>query len=61
VVSIWDRVPPLDETIDKIDAVTADQVRGFAERLIGSTPALALYGPVGRAPTLDRLLQRLAA
>jgi predicted Zn-dependent peptidase len=61
VVSIWDRVPPLDETIDKIDAVTADQVRGFAERLIGSTPALALYGPVGRAPSLDRLRQRLAA
>jgi predicted Zn-dependent peptidase len=61
VVSIWDRVPPLDETIDKIDAVTADQVRGFAEGLIGSTPALALYGPVGRAPSLDRLLQRLAA
>ncbi len=61
LVGIWDRVPPLEETIDRIDSVTAAEVRDFAQGLIGSSPALALYGPVGRAPSLDRLKERLAA
>jgi predicted Zn-dependent peptidase len=61
LVATWNRVPSLDETIAQIDAVTAAGVRSFAERLIGSAPALALYGPVGRAPSLDRLRERLAA
>ena len=41
----------LDETVERIDAVTAAGVRDFAERLIGTAPALALYGPVGKAPS----------
>jgi predicted Zn-dependent peptidase len=60
-LGIWDRVPPLEETVERIDAVTAADVRRFAEGLIGSAPALALYGPVGKAPTLGRLKERLTA
>nr|WP_275982041.1 pitrilysin family protein [Frigidibacter sp. ROC022] len=61
LVGIWDRVPPLEETIRRIDDVSAQGVRDFAQALIGTTPALALYGPVGKAPSLARLRERLAA
>ena len=61
LVGIWDRVPPLDETVARIDAVDSGAVRGFAEALIATAPALALYGPVGKAPSLGRLKERLAA
>jgi len=61
LVAIWDRVIPLSETVAKIDAVDTAAVRGFARSLVGSAPALALYGPVGRAPSLERIRERLAA
>ena len=62
MLAIWDRVPPLEETVEKIEAVTTADVRGFAARLAGEgNAALALLGPVSRAPTLDRLTERLAA
>jgi predicted Zn-dependent peptidase len=61
LVAIWDRVPTLDETVAHIDAVTVADVRAMGERLITTAPALALYGPVGRAPSLQRLRERLAA
>jgi predicted Zn-dependent peptidase len=61
VVAIWDRVPPLAETVDLIDAVDRDAVRAHAGRLIGARPTLALYGPVDGAPDLDTLAERLAA
>ncbi|QFU07427.1 Protease 3 precursor [Rhodobacteraceae bacterium THAF1] len=62
LIAIWGRIPELDETIARIDAVTRDQVRGFGQRLVtGGGPAMALYGPVGGAPTLADLTGRLAA
>ncbi|MCP3972117.1 MAG: insulinase family protein [Rhodobacteraceae bacterium] len=62
LVAIWGRVPALDEVVCRIDAVTADKVRGFAERIAGATsPALTMYGPVDRAPRLTELRERLAA
>ena len=61
VVAIWDRVPPLAETIEKIDAVDADAVRANAAGLLHAAPALALYGPVEGAPSVERLRERLAA
>ena len=62
MMAIWDRVPPLDETVARIDAVTKADVRGFAAGLASQgQAALALLGPVGRAPSLDRLTERLAA
>ncbi|MGB3554759.1 MAG: pitrilysin family protein [Jannaschia sp.] len=61
VLAIWDRVPPLEEIVARIDAVDAAAVRAHAGRLAGATPALALYGPVDAAPDADTLRRRLAA
>ena len=62
LIQIWDRIPPLEETIEKIDAVTTGDVRDMAERIAAQAPAaLALYGPVDSAPTLQQLEERRAA
>ncbi|MEM9344353.1 MAG: pitrilysin family protein [Pseudomonadota bacterium] len=62
LLAIWGRVPTLDETVEHIDAVTAERVRDFAGRIAGrGDGALALYGPVEHAPELDALTRRLAA
>ncbi|MEP3948387.1 pitrilysin family protein [Ascidiaceihabitans sp.] len=62
LVQIWDRVPPLEETVSMIDAVTTGDVRAFAEAMAATaTPALALFGPVEAAPTLSRLQEQRAA
>ncbi|MGB3409259.1 MAG: pitrilysin family protein [Jannaschia sp.] len=61
VIAIWDRVPPLEEVIARIDAVDAAAVRAHAAELIRSAPAMALYGPVAGAPDIDALRARLAA
>ncbi len=61
-VSIWGRVIPLEETVEKIDAVDLGGVRDFAAGLIGGAgTALALYGPADHAPELARLRERLVA
>jgi len=62
LIQIWDRIPPLSETIEMIDAVTTGDVRDLAEKMAAEAPAaLALYGPVDDAPTLDALEARRAA
>ncbi|RWR30138.1 insulinase family protein [Sinirhodobacter populi] len=61
-LSIWGRVPDLDEVSAMIDAVSTADVRAYAERMIArDRPALALYGPAGDAPGLEGLRRRLAA
>ncbi|MEM8789009.1 MAG: pitrilysin family protein [Pseudomonadota bacterium] len=56
------RVPSLEETVAKIDAVTReDLVRYGAGLCAGARPALALYGPVGAAPDCAQIQARLAA
>ncbi len=62
MIQIWGRVPPLEEVVEKIDAVTLADVRRLAERTAAEAPAaLALYGPVEDAPTLEALQTRRAA
>ena len=62
MIQIWGRVPELDETVSRIDAVTTGDVRSFGQTLFASAPAaLALYGPVDDAPSLDALQERRAA
>jgi predicted Zn-dependent peptidase len=62
LVAIWNRVPPLSETIARIDAVDRGAVRRHAEAMVGAgQAALALYGPVENGPRLARLVERLAA
>ncbi len=60
MVGIWDRVPPLEETIAKIDAVTPEGVARHAREICTSgRMSLALYGPVAKAPTRQALAARL--
>ncbi len=62
LLAIWDRIPPLEETIALIDGVTRDAVRDHAAALVGSgRAALALYGPVSATPDLAAITGRLAA
>ncbi len=62
MIAVWDRVPELDETLGRISAVTPDAVRAFGEGLVArAAPAVALLGPVRKAPSLARLAGRMAA
>lgn len=62
LVQIWDRVPALEETVARIDSVSCEDVRAFAEYIAGTAQmALALYGPVDHAPGLARLQEQRAA
>ncbi|MCE8513253.1 insulinase family protein [Ruegeria pomeroyi] len=62
LVQIWGKVPSLEDTVARIDAVTTADVRAFAERMAVQAPAaLALYGPVSAAPNLAELQERRAA
>lgn len=62
LIQIWDRIPPLEESIEKIDAVTTGDVRDLAQHMAHAAPAaMALYGPVENAPTLDALQARRVA
>ena len=62
MIQIWDRVPDLDEVVQRIDAVTTGDVRDFAGHMATSArAAMALYGPVQKAPDLEKLQGRRAA
>ncbi|MDO5632119.1 MAG: pitrilysin family protein [Paracoccus sp. (in: a-proteobacteria)] len=61
-LAIWGRVPDPAEVAQRISTVTVQDVRAHGERLLATArPALALYGPVSRAPAVAALAERLAA
>ncbi|SLN40689.1 Protease 3 precursor [Roseovarius litorisediminis] len=62
MLQIWGRVPALEEVVERIDAVGLKDVSALAEQIAARAPAaMALYGPVGNAPTLEALQERRAA
>ena len=61
LVQIWDRVPPLAEVVEKIDAVDLDVVRVHARNLTTAYPAVVSYGPVSTMPSVDWIAGRLSA
>ena len=61
LLAIYGRVPDATEAVARIDAVTTSDVRRYAGDLTASGTALALYGPVSNAPTLDDIRHRLRA
>ncbi|MFT4151239.1 MAG: pitrilysin family protein [Paracoccaceae bacterium] len=61
LLAMWGRVPPVEEAVARIDAVTRDDVRRYAAALTAAPAALALYGPVQDAPGLEVIRDRLAA
>ncbi|MDO5705067.1 MAG: pitrilysin family protein [Paracoccus sp. (in: a-proteobacteria)] len=61
-LAIWGRVPDPAEVAERIAAVAVADVRAHGQNLLArARPALALYGPVSRAPNVDALAGRLAA
>ncbi len=61
-VAIWNRVVPVEETVERLDAVTLEGVTDFATQVAGDPrAALAIYGPGKTAPSLAQLTERLAA
>lgn len=61
LLAIYDRVPDIDESVAKIDAVTTEDVKRYAGQMITADAALALYGPVKSAPSLEWVRKALAA
>ncbi|MBU2992025.1 pitrilysin family protein [Octadecabacter sp. 1_MG-2023] len=62
MVAIWGKVPTIEDTIERIDSVTTGDVRAFGSDLVTrSAAAMALYGPIDEAPTLEALKARLVA
>jgi predicted Zn-dependent peptidase len=61
LLAIYGRVPEVSEAVGKIDAVTMADVRRYAGELCQAGSAMALYGPVDAAPSLEAIRSRLAA
>ena len=61
LLAIYGRVPDVEEAVARIDAVSTADVRRYAGELTGSGTALALYGPVAAAPSLEDIRARLRA
>jgi predicted Zn-dependent peptidase len=62
MVQIWGKVPDIEDTVAKIDAVTLQGVKDFAAlQATQAAPSLALYGPISSAPSLTSLQERRAA
>ena len=62
MTQLWDRVPEIDEIVERIDAVDLKALRSFARHMAQeASVAMALYGPVAAAPTLEALNERRAA
>jgi predicted Zn-dependent peptidase len=61
MLSAWGRIPSLAEIIERIEAVGVAEAREAAARLLAQPPALALYGPVERAGSVEALAARLVA
>jgi len=59
LLAIYGRVPEVDEAVARIDAVSMADVRRYAGQVTESGVALALYGPIEAAPTLDAIKARL--
>ncbi len=61
LLAIYGRVPDVDEAVGRIDAVTTEDVRRFAGEICAADTAMALYGPVEAAPSLEAIRDRLRA
>lgn len=60
-LQVYDRIIPIDEIARRIDAVSAEDVRRVAERLLTSAPTMASLGPVGGLPDYETVKARLAS
>ncbi len=61
LLSIWDRVPDLDEAVARIEAVNVAGVRDWGAQVLSAQTALAVYGPVEAAPGVEAIREALSA
>jgi len=60
-IQVFGRVIPTQETVARLNAVTAEDVRRAAGRMFRASPTLAAIGPASRVPALADIAERLAA
>jgi len=58
---VYGRPQPLDEIVDRIDAVDGAGLARVVERMRGAQPSLAVIGPTGGVDPFESLRNRLAA
>jgi predicted Zn-dependent peptidase len=58
---VFGRVIPTAETVQRMNAVTIEQVQAAAARLFRGKPTLAAMGPTAQVPVLDIIADRLVA
>ncbi|WP_283177377.1 pitrilysin family protein [Gemmobacter sp. 24YEA27] len=61
LLAIWDRVPDLDEAVAKISTVSLEAVRAQGARVLQGQAAVAVYGPISRAPSLADMMAGMRA
>jgi predicted Zn-dependent peptidase len=54
-------VVPTEETVARINAVTAEQTAAVARRMFRARPTLAAIGPIGALPPMGAIAERIAA
>ncbi|MDT7952770.1 MAG: pitrilysin family protein [Acetobacteraceae bacterium] len=60
-IQIFGRIISTGETVDKLNAVTLDDISRCAVRIFGGTPTLATVGPAEHVPSLPAIADRMAA
>ena len=59
-LTIFDRIIPVEEMAQRIDAVSADDIRRTAERILSSPPTVTAMGPVGGLSDYETVQAQLA-
>lgn len=59
-LTIFDRIIPVEEMAQRIDAVSADDIRRTAERILSSPPTVTAMGPVGGLADYETVHAQLA-
>lgn len=59
-LQVYDRIIPVSEIAERIDSVSAEDIRRVAGRLLVSPPTLAALGPIGRLDDYETVKARLA-
>jgi predicted Zn-dependent peptidase len=57
----WGRVIPSQEIVDRVDAVSVEQIREAGRRALQGAPTLAAIGPIAKLPALEWIAEALQA
>ena len=60
-IAVFGRVMPIEELIEKVEALSCADIERAISRLLSSKPTVAAIGPVSRLPNYDEIANRLKA